>query len=307
MKIMKILLAALLSFPLMAEDLKYDSYIDSGHLIASFANSPVLGYWEVRIDPQIAPASCSLKIQTSPDNSAWSDATAAYGTTLPADCTKKRKIRVITSAAFIRANATTWTGTGHVDVRFYGYSDADEFSLPGPITGTVPPPLPTGSTIGGVQSIACSGTDKVSTIGTDGIPVCTQDSTGSAIAFREFFLLPGAITFTNLGAAYVEAANQSSRSNTDLSGFTDFRILANFTAAAVSGDAQIHCADLSNFVGQTLLHQFDNPTNNTLLLGAWTAIPAGCKTSGGVYLRVGMLNGNGTEDPAFRWLKIQVR
>ena len=29
MKIMKILLAALLSFPLMAEDLKYDSYIAS--------------------------------------------------------------------------------------------------------------------------------------------------------------------------------------------------------------------------------------------------------------------------------------
>ena len=41
-------------------------------------------------------------------------------------------------------------------------------------------PLPTASTIGGVKSLTCSGTDKLSAIGTDGLPVCAADQGGAA-------------------------------------------------------------------------------------------------------------------------------
>jgi hypothetical protein len=40
-------------------------------------------------------------------------------------------------------------------------------------------PLPTLSTIGGIRAFACTGTDKISEIGTDGIPVCTADQEGA--------------------------------------------------------------------------------------------------------------------------------
>jgi hypothetical protein len=52
------------------------------------------------------------------------------------------------------------------------------------VSGTLSPsriPFPAATTIGGVQSRSCGGTDKVSGIGTDGVPVCTPDqNTGSA-------------------------------------------------------------------------------------------------------------------------------
>jgi hypothetical protein len=135
-----------------------------------------------------------------------------------------------------------------------------------------------------------------------------QGPTG--LPFREFTIcgvVNACITWTNLVATYVEGANQASRTNIDLSGFTDFRVLTNFSAAAVAGDLQIHCADTTAFSPQTLLYQLDNPAANALVVGAWTTLPAGCKTSGGVFVRAGMLNGNTTEDPAARRIQVQVR
>lgn len=44
---------------------------------------------------------------------------------------------------------------------------------------TFAPPTPTTSTLGGVMAKTCSGTDKLSAIGTDGVPVCTGDQTGA--------------------------------------------------------------------------------------------------------------------------------
>jgi len=171
---------------------------------------------------------------------------------------------------------------------------------------------PAVGTKGGVESKLCNGTDKVSSIGTDGIPVCTADQTGGGggVAFREFKIcgvVNACITWTNLVATYVEGANQASRTNIDLSRFTDFRVLTNFSVAAVTGDLQIHCADTTAFSPQTLLYQLDNPAANALVVGAWTTLPAGCKTAGGVFIRAGMINGNTTEDPAARRIQIQVR
>lgn len=51
------------------------------------------------------------------------------------------------------------------------------------ITGTLNAarlPTPTSSLLGGVKALTCTGTDKLSAIGTDGIPVCSVDQTGSA-------------------------------------------------------------------------------------------------------------------------------
>ena len=131
---------------------------------------------------------------------------------------------------------------------------------------------------------------------------------GSGVQFREFVLCAGScVTFTNLGAGPTEMGSQASRSHIDLSNFTDARVITNLSAAASTGDFQIECADATSFASITDLLQWDNPAANTLIEGAWTTIPAGCKTSGGVYVRVVGINGNGTEDPAYRFIKLQVR
>lgn len=54
---------------------------------------------------------------------------------------------------------------------------------------TFQPPLPTASAIGGVRSLTCSGSDKISALGSDGIPVCSADQSGGALSW-------GAITGT---------------------------------------------------------------------------------------------------------------
>ena len=43
-------------------------------------------------------------------------------------------------------------------------------------------PLPSTTTLGGVKSLTCGGTNKVSSIGTDGVPVCTADQNTDAVS-----------------------------------------------------------------------------------------------------------------------------
>lgn len=131
------------------------------------------------------------------------------------------------------------------------------------------------------------------------------DSTGAAIAFREFVLVSGGAVFTNLGAAFTEAGSQVSRNRLDLTGFTDFRITFVMTVAATTGDVKLQYATTSNFASPVDLIQNDNPGANTFIESAWTTIPAGAKAD--VYFRVGMLNGNTTEDPNIRQYRLQVR
>lgn len=44
-------------------------------------------------------------------------------------------------------------------------------------------------------------------------------------------------------------------------------------------------------------------------VGAWTAVPGAgeCITTDGVWLRVAVVNGNGTEDPAARRVYLEVK
>jgi predicted RecA/RadA family phage recombinase len=133
---------------------------------------------------------------------------------------------------------------------------------------------------------------------------------GGGTAFREFTIAGfnnGVCTFTNLGASYTECGNQAARNHIDFSGFTDLRVIWLYNVAASTGDFRIHCSDTSNFSSETLMVQVDNPAVNTFTVEAWTTIPSACKTAGGVYVRFGMLNGNGTEDPQVRRIQIQVR
>jgi hypothetical protein len=133
---------------------------------------------------------------------------------------------------------------------------------------------------------------------------------GGSPSFREFTIAGfnnGVCTFTNLGASYTECGNQAARNHIDFSGFTDFRVIWLYNVAASTGDFRIHCSDTSNFSSETLMIQVDNPAVNTFTVEAWTTIPSACKTAGGVYVRFGMLNGNGTEDPQARRIQIQVR
>ncbi|MBI4464209.1 MAG: hypothetical protein HY647_05845, partial [Acidobacteria bacterium] len=41
-------------------------------------------------------------------------------------------------------------------------------------------PLPSATTLGGVKSLTCTGTDKLSALGTDGVPVCSADQSGGS-------------------------------------------------------------------------------------------------------------------------------
>lgn len=114
-------------------------------------------------------------------------------------------------------------------------------------------------------------------------------------------------TFTNLPATFVEVGNSASQNNIDFAKYTQFRIVSLNSVAAVTGDIEIQCdADVA-FGSAAVLGQQTNPTT-TLTAGAWTAIPAGeCLTVGGVFVRAGMINGNTTEDPAVRFIRLQLR
>jgi hypothetical protein len=54
-----------------------------------------------------------------------------------------------------------------------------QFSDIGGTVGASQLPTPGASSLGGVQSKTCTSTDKISAIGTDGIPVCSADQTGA--------------------------------------------------------------------------------------------------------------------------------
>jgi len=57
-----------------------------------------------------------------------------------------------------------------------------QVSLATATMGTIPAaqlPNPAAAALGGIKSLTCGGTDKVSAIGTDGLPVCSADSTGA--------------------------------------------------------------------------------------------------------------------------------
>jgi hypothetical protein len=182
-------------------------------------------------------------------------------------------------------------------------------------------PNPSASALGGVRSLTCSGTDKLSAIGTDGIPVCSADQTsgGGGVAFREFLLCTAGNvsagvcnSWTNLGAAFSEIVNSGSRAHIDFTGFTQFRVMTVQNAAAVSGgtgDLIIQCDSDPAYGSPVTLGQLDNViTVNGMILGAWTNIPAGeCQTAGGVYVRAGMSGGNTTEDPSIRFVRLQVK
>lgn len=66
-------------------------------------------------------------------------------------------------------------------------------------------PAPSTSTAGGVLALACSGSQKVSAIGVDGIPVCTDDVSGSggAPAGAVVMIVAGTCA-TTLGAGWAE-------------------------------------------------------------------------------------------------------
>jgi hypothetical protein len=128
---------------------------------------------------------------------------------------------------------------------------------------------------------------------------------GAGINFREFLLMPATVVFTNLPVAFTEASGQQSRNHLDLTGFTQFKVQFVMSVAAVAGDVKLQYATAPNFASPVDLIQNDNPGANALIESAWTPLPAGAR--GDVYVRVGMLNGNTTEDPGIRWYRFQVK
>ena len=66
-------------------------------------------------------------------------------------------------------------------------------------------PNPSATTLGGVQSKTCSGTDKLSSIGTDGVPVCTADQTGGGgLPAGAVVLIVSGSCASTLGAGWAE-------------------------------------------------------------------------------------------------------
>jgi len=115
-------------------------------------------------------------------------------------------------------------------------------------------------------------------------------------------------TFTNLGAAFTEVANNATRSNVNLSDFQEFRITALVSVVAVTGDVEIQCDTDAAFGSPTSLGTIANVTATGVAIGSWADIAgADCVATGGTYLRAGMSGGDTTEDPELRYIKLQVR
>jgi hypothetical protein len=154
-------------------------------------------------------------------------------------------------------------------------------------------------------NFACNGTDKVKSFDANGIPVCGSDVTGAGgSTFREFTLIHAAVAHTNLGAAFGETAVPVSRNRIDLTGVTEVRIVFVMSVAAVTGDVKVQYATTANYASPVDLVTVLNPTaTNVMWESPWTPV----NELGDVYVRVGMLAGNGTEDPSIRFLKLQVR
>jgi len=113
-------------------------------------------------------------------------------------------------------------------------------------------------------------------------------------------------SFTDLPAAFTEA-NAVRRKFVDLSQFTQFRLSAFLSVAAVTGDITVVCDANSTFASTATLGTLDNPPVNGTV-GSWTAIPANeCATAGGVWITFGMINGNTTEDPTVRSAGLELR
>jgi hypothetical protein len=54
-------------------------------------------------------------------------------------------------------------------------------------------PNPSAGALGGVRSITCGSTDKLSAIGTDGIPVCSADVSGGGGGTSPFIRILGSL------------------------------------------------------------------------------------------------------------------
>lgn len=114
-------------------------------------------------------------------------------------------------------------------------------------------PLPTASTIGAIKSLTCSGTDKLSAIGTDGLPVCSADQGGAGAvssvdgrtgAVVDVFDNLAANTMTNVAAPATPAAGKTAVW-TDA---TDKTVKAKDDAGVVTTTVKPDSGAASNFV-----------------------------------------------------------
>lgn len=204
-------------------------------------------------------------------------------------------------------SATAFFTTGTLE----GARLSANVSLLGPTISGAELGNPAVGTKGGVEAITCGGTDKLSAIGTNGVPVCTPDQggSGSGIPKAEINLMAITQTFTNLGAGFVESANLQSRTKFDFTGFTQVRVLTYQDAivAAATGDLLIQCDTVSSFASPTTLASLDNVMAvRDFIAGNWVNISGECANAD-VFLRSGMSGGNTTEDPVLRSIRLQVR
>lgn len=124
---------------------------------------------------------------------------AAAGEIVKGDDTRLTNAR--TPIAHNHAGADINTGTV-ADARL-----SPNVSLLGSTVGGTELGNPAVGTKGGVEAKACSGTDKVSAIGTDGVPVCSADqSSGGGLPSGAVVLILSGSCPATLGAGWTEAA-----------------------------------------------------------------------------------------------------
>ena len=114
-------------------------------------------------------------------------------------------------------------------------------------------------------------------------------------------------SWTNLTAAAV-SAGQHTHVPFAVERYAEVRVVALMSTAAVTGDLIVQCDDDPNFGSATTLAQSDNPGTG-LIIGTWTAV-TDCGTpsaAGDFTIRAAMVNGDTTEDPAARMVRVQFR
>lgn len=102
-------------------------------------------------------------------------------------------------------------------------------------------PAPGASTFGGIKAKTCTGTDKISSIGTDGVPVCTADQEGSPGT--------GITTLNTLTATTQSFAVGTSGSDFAISSATSTHTF-NLPTASGSNRGALSSADWTTFNGK---------------------------------------------------------
>jgi hypothetical protein len=114
--------------------------------------------------------------------------------------------------------------------------------------------------------------------------------------------------FTNLGASFV-AVTPAQPKFLELARYHQVQVEVQMSVTVATGDIRVQCDTDSAFGSPTTLISHSIGTGTATQFTGWYDMTVGdeCTTAAGVYLRFGLLNGDGAEDPRIAFARLQLR